>query len=379
MKIIHFIHGLNTGGAETLVKEYALNFDKKNSIILLCLHHIPESPYEKILLKNNIRIIFIEDYLPFKKPNAFIKKTINYLSRFLLVKKIIREEDADVLHTHLALNPYVKFAKPRKYTKIFYTVHNEPKKLWSNTKKDKRDFRAAKWLVKKYNMRFIVLHKKMQDEVNKLFNVNNSIILNNGIDTLQFKKTKKHNNEKNRLNIPNDAYIIGHIGRFSAQKNHEFIVKIFERIVKKKSNAFLLLIGDGTEKDKIENLLNDLDFNDKYIILSNRDDIPELLNIMDIFVFPSEYEGLGIALIEAQEAKLPCFVSDSIPDHAIISNLVTKLSLNNSADCWAEKILGYKYPERIILDDANWDIKQITKKLENIYSEALSGDKNGKK
>ena len=117
----------------------------------------------------------------------------------------------------------------------------------------------------------------------------------------------------------------------------------------------------------------------KYLILSNRSDIPDLLNAMDVFVFPSLYEGLPLSLIEAQIARKPCFVSDTINEYVDISNLITRLSLKQSAEEWAEAIVNYKKPKKIIVNDDDWDIKKVTKQLEQIYLDALAEQENGKK
>ena len=127
------------------------------------------------------------------------------------------------------------------------------------------------------------------------------------------------------------------------------------------------MIGSGKEQKNIEQKLQDLGLMNSYMILSNRDDIPNLLNAMNVFIFPSKSEGLGIALIEAQEAKLPCFISNAIPDNAIISNLVLKMKLNINPDIWAKKILEYKVPSKICINDEEWDVKKVVQKVEKIY------------
>ena len=367
LKIMHFIHGLNTGGAETLVKEYALNLKNKNyDIVILCFTHCYDSPYEKLMLENNIKVIYVCDYMKYYNKKSFLFKCINYIQKYLLVKKIIHNENPDVLHTHLPINSYVKFAKPSKNTKIFHTVHSEPKLFWPNCNKD---YKAAKWLVNKYNMRFICLHENMKNEINKMFNVNNSIAIKNGIDFSRFEKDFDRKKIRNDLGINNDFFVIGHIGRFNKVKNHDFLIDVFKEIYLKNKKAYLVMIGVGIEEENIINKLHELDLDNNYVILRNRTDIPELLSIMNVFIFPSLYEGLGISLIEAQKMKLPCFVSDRVPDGAIISNLVTKLSLDISSKEWSNIILNYKKPENLILDDEEWDIKKVIDKLERVYLE----------
>ena len=206
-----------------------------------------------------------------------------------------------------------------------------------------------------------------------------SCILNNGIDIERYKKVKSKRDTRKELKIPEDAFVIGHVGRFSIAKNHEFLVDLFRKIKVKKENALLLMIGEGELKKVVSVKLRKYGLEDSYLILSSRDDVPELMAAMDIFVFPSQYEGLGMALVEAQESKLPCFVSDKVPEHAVISNMVTWLSLRERVKKWAETILSYHKPERIILNDADWNIREITKKLEQIYLDSCPEGNDGKK
>ena len=370
MKVMQFIHGLNTGGAETLVKDYVLKLDKnKFDIVVLCLEHYEDSPYEKLLEQNNIRVIYVCDLLPLNKSKLFVSRLIRNISRKFIVKKIIKDEKPDILHTHLTINEYIKFAKVRNECRIIHTVHNEPNVLWNNSRKRQKDFRCAQYLVKHNKMRFIVLHEKMRDEINNLFNTDNAVVLNNGIDFNRFnsKLIKNKNKFREELNIPIDALVIGHIGRFNEQKNHPFLVEVFSEVYKKNKDAYLLLIGDGFNKQAIIDKLHKMRLDNNYQILSNRTDIPDLINIMDYFVFPSLFEGLGIVLIEAQKMNTPCFVSDKVPEAASISNLMNVLSLNDSPKKWSETILKYKMPKKIVLNDDDWNMDKIVKRLEDIY------------
>lgn len=379
VKVLHLIHGLSTGGAETLVKNYALYFDRNRfDIVLLCLKHEANSPYEIVLKDCGVNVLYIEDYLPFKKQSTIITKFISRVCEYLFVKKIIHKEMPDVIHSHLPINNYIKFAKPKPGTVIFHTIHSDPKQLWlCNNKKRTRDYNAARWLVKHYDMNFIVLHERMKKEVKEMFGVSDSIVLNNGVDVKKIKNTRPSNETRNELGIPGDGFVIGHVGRFSKVKNHGFLADVFSEIVKKNDGAFLLMIGDGPDKSKIVEKLDKFDLKGKYLIIDNRNDIPDLLNAMDVFVFPSLYEGLPLSLVEAQIARKPCFVSDTINEHAFISNLVVRLSLKQSARKWSDAILSYKEPKKIMVDEDNWDIKKITRKLEQVYLDVLLEKKDG--
>lgn len=363
LKIIHFIPGLTMGGAETLVKDYVLGLDKsKFDVTLLCSIKWG-TPYEKILQDAGIRVIYINDYTK-HKPKSIFGKFIIQQKRFHFVKKFFQDEQPNVIHVHLGLLRYVK--KANVLCSVCYTVHTTPAFVWSH---NRREENAARWLVAHNSMRFITLHDEMKHEVDKRFSVKNSLILNNGINIERFNVQVDKSAYRKNLNIPEKAFVVGHIGRFRAEKNHSFLVDVFSEIKKQNSSAFLLMIGDGELKNKISEKLNLLGLKNDYLILSNRTDIPELMKIMDVFVFPSNFEGLGIVLIEAQTVALKCIASENVPSAAKVSNLIKFKSLSDSSKSWADDILSFAVsrPEYYGIED--WDMKNVIKKLEEFYEE----------
>ena len=373
-KIVHLIHGLNTGGAETLVKNYALGLDEtKYEIIILCYEH-RDSPFEELLKRAGKRVIYVCDDMKLWNKKGIIPKIINHYQLYFVIRKKLRELKPDILHTHLTVNRYVKFAHLSKETKIFHTVHSEPKKIWFNGSfQRKKDFQAVKWLIKNYGQRMIVLHEEMKQEVNELFHVSNSIVLNNGIPFTDFENCKSKGQVRKELGIAQESFVIGHVGRFSEQKNHKFLIKIFQEIFADEKNVFLLMVGSGEEENSIRQMLNDSPMKNNYLILSNRSDIADIMQAMDVFVFPSLYEGLGIALIEAQKSGLPCFVSERVPLYAKVTDLVNVCSLNKGEKYWAKKILKAKEnPQKENIEvPTEWDMKNVIKKLERIYEGEL--------
>ena len=371
-KIVHFIHGLNTGGAEVLVKNYALGLDKsKYDVIILCYEH-RESPLEIILKNADIKVVYACDDMKLWNKKGIIPKIINHYQLYFAIKKKLRDLRPDILHTHLTVNRYVKFAHLPKNTKVFYTVHSEPEKIWFNGNwQGKRDFQAAKWMVKHYRQRMIVLHEKMRQEVNNLFQVSDSIILNNGIRFSDFENPKSKRQIRLELGIPQDCFVLGHVGRFSKSKNHKFLINIFQTIYESDKNAFLLMVGSGDEKDRIESILNNSLMKKNYLILSNRNDIFDIMQAMDVFVFPSLYEGLGIVLIEAQKSGLPCFVADTVPSYVKVTSLVKFYPLDMNEKYWAQEILKIRgkgnFEKQNIELPFDWDMKNVIKKLEQIY------------
>lgn len=370
-KVLQLFHGFSMGGAETLVKEYCLKINRENyDISVLCFYKY-DTPYEKLLEAAGVQITYIDSFQK-RSGRTGVKKLANIyevIKRYFFIRKYIKQEKPDIVHTHLTVNSYIDFANPRKNTRIVHTVHNEPKRLWKNTFLRKLDFLSAKRLVKKYNMQFVVLHEEMKKEVNELFHVDNSIVLNNGIDFSRFSNAEKKELVRRKIGIPENAYVIGHVGRFSSQKNHKFLVEIFSEINKKNDKAFLLLIGNGTMKAEIENKIRKMKLDNKCMILSNRGDVPDLLNAMDKFVFPSFYEGLPVTLIEVQKMGLKCVVSDAISDSVVVSNLVKKVSLDKTAEEWADEVLQFQVDVPEYFDIEKWDMTQVVRKLETIYGE----------
>ena len=145
------------------------------------------------------------------------------------------------------------------------------------------------------------------------------------------------------LNIPSDALVFGHVGRFEAQKNHHFLVEVAAQVVRQEPKAYFLLIGDGPLRSEIEAEAASLGIGDRVIFAGLRSDIPQLMmEVMDAFIFPSLYEGLGLALVEAQAAGLPCILSDVIPTEADIAvPLIKRISLRKSSLYWAQELLNH--------------------------------------
>ena len=210
---------------------------------------------------------------------------------------------------------------------------------------------------------------------NKEYNNGNVYILNNAIDVEKFSYNESIRIKKRKeLNIDDNKLIIGHVGRFVEQKNHKFLIDIFNQVQLKHKNAILLLIGQGPLLNEIKDKVKKLNLEEKVMFLGQREDINELYQAMDIFIFPSLYEGLGMALVEAQYSGLPCIASDEIPKEADITKNIIFLNLNRDKSKWADSIFvcdNRKNNCKMINDD-KFNIKSESKKLEKIYFDYIS-------
>lgn len=167
-----------------------------------------------------------------------------------------------------------------------------------------------------------------------------------------------------------DCFLIGHVGRFEYQKNHEFLIKVFSEVCKEVENARLLLVGTGELEKDIRHMTEEMGLSSKVLFMGKRTDVSELLQIMDVFCLPSRFEGLGIALIEAQAMGLPSIVSDAIPKEAVVNENVKVLPL--AYDIWIDEVIKSKYSLRVKnqmrLKQKGYDIKDQIKQVEEKYA-----------
>lgn len=199
-----------------------------------------------------------------------------------------------------------------------------------------------------------------------------AIIINNGIDTKRFEFNNEARRKIRDKFLIDDNLIIGHIGRFSEQKNHKFIVKIFNEILKKVPNAKLMLVGVGELENAVKELCINLDIMDSVIFCGSHNNIEEYYCAFDVFLMPSLYEGLPIVGIEAQSEGLQCFFSSNISEQIKITDKSIIMSLQKSEKEWADAILEkliskdrYIYAKRVA--NAGYSIEATVRELEKVY------------
>lgn len=201
-------------------------------------------------------------------------------------------------------------------------------------------------------------------------------VITNAIDTNNFRYNQSERNRvREELGLTSN-FVIGHIGGFTNQKNHSFIIDVFEKVLEKNNNARLVLISDGPLKEQIEDTAKEKKIDKNVLFLGTRNDVNRLMQAFDCFILPSRYEGLGIVLVEAQTAGLPCIFSDVVPDSVnICKDKNSVLSLNEPKEKWADCILNADIKRvdntnKIIA--AGYDIQSEANKLLELYTELLN-------
>lgn len=195
--------------------------------------------------------------------------------------------------------------------------------------------------------------------------LSNFYVVPNGINSQRFAYNRAERNKyRSEFNINEGTILIGNVARFHEQKNHIFLLNVFAQYLHTQPNAQLLLVGDGALKSEIQSSASKLFVSDKIIFTGSRSDVQGFLHAMDVFVFPSVYEGFGNAVVEAQAAGLPVIASDRVPQEVKITNLVTFVSLDAPISEWVAAIdCALKTKHRAITTDqicgAGFDVQSV--------------------
>lgn len=207
-------------------------------------------------------------------------------------------------------------------------------------------------------------------------------LLSCGVNLDSFKNEIDSQKMRGELGIPSDAFVIGHVGRFHSQKNHKFIIDIAAEVVKQEPKMRLLLVGEGDLVPDIKQKVMLKGLSEKVIFAGSRSDVSSLMmGVMDTFLFPSLYEGLGLVLIEAQAAGLQCILSDTIPEEAdVVKQLMRRMSLSQPAYSWAESILATRNTRANVnrkeafrwIEQSSFNVKNSLESMKNIYAKNLN-------
>lgn len=360
MKILHIIGGFNYGGAEQFILNLYHHIDRENvQFDVITRSYNSNQADEFTALGGRVYV-----------SPAFPKHCIaNYYFMKNYFMKHLQEYDA--LHIHANALMYIIpiiLARRFRCKNIIVHSHNTRARMVS--------------LLHFFNRFFLrYVHHNIacgEDAGNWMFGTRDFRVVHNGIELERYLYRQDIAKSKRiELNIAENDFVIGHVGRLVEQKNHKKIIDVFVEVLKLKGNAKLLLIGSGElEKDVIA-YLEKRELLNKVIMLKNRRDVPEILNCMDVFLFPSLYEGLSIALIEAQAVGLNCVVSDTVDNQSIINRNVVALPLYEADEIWAQKIVELAknyHREKAAFSNIRkncFDISSTVKSMLEIYGNKL--------
>jgi len=369
IRILHIVSVMNRGGIETFLMNIYRHIDHSkiqfdflvtreevgiydNEILVLGgkIHNIPHIRKVGLVKYRQSIIDFFNTHNEYK----IVHCHMNTWAGFFLPLARKCGIPVRISHSHSSadcktgLKEFLKFVF-KKYNALF--INNNATHYFACSQK------AGKWLF----------GEKIANEKLK--------IINNAIDTEKFRfNVEVAKKLRKELNIPYDAFVIGHVGRLHYQKNHSFLIDVFQEIKVRKQNVILCLVGTGELKNTIEIKIKEAGLIDSVKMLGIRSDINELMMMFDVFVFPSLSEGFGNVALEAQAAGLKTIVADTVPDEIKVTEQVEFISLKEKKAFWAEQILkygdGYKridtYKDIV---NAGYDVKKQVKWLESFYLE----------
>ncbi|WP_426350926.1 glycosyltransferase family 1 protein [Alloiococcus sp. CFN-8] len=359
IRVLHVVTYMGRGGLETMLMNYYRHIDRDKLQFDFLVHRDFEADYDEEIKKLGGRIY----HLP--KLNPFSTSYLHQLDSFFKEHK-----EYSIVHSHLDCMAGIplKYAKKNGVPIRIAHAHSS-----SQTKDSKY---CLKLLYKKNIPRYATdLFACSQSAGEWMFGNRRFTVMNNAIDSERYSYNKKTSFEMRRyFDIPQDSLVVGHVGRFAPPKNHSFIIKVFSDISKQKPNARLLLVGEGELKNEIIEMVTDLGIQNKVIFTGVRSDIPELMQAMDVFLFPSNYEGLPVAIIEAQASGLPCIISDKVPIECKKTELVRQVSLSEDISKWAEEVIDSsrcpRYDTSEFIRESGFDICESSKVMEQFYLQA---------
>ncbi len=207
-----------------------------------------------------------------------------------------------------------------------------------------------------------------------LFGDKNFEVYHNGVDTGKFKFSLEKRQKLREIENVGDKIVVGNVGAFLPAKNHRFIVDIFFEFLKQKNNAILWLVGDGDGRKEIEDLVRQKGIEDSVRFLGIQKDMPSIYSAMDVFLFPSFYEGFPNAVLEAECEGLPCLISDCIPQDVKLFDFVDSCSLSNNASLWAGKLISLlhkndfdRQSKSVELEKMGASVRSEIARLEKLY------------
>lgn len=360
IRVLHVVTYMGIGGLETMLMNYYRHIDREKIQFDFLVHRDFEAAYDQEIMKLGGRIYRLPRLNPI---SLFYKKKLDQF--------FADHREYKIIHSHLDCMSAIPLRVAKKYNIPVRIAHSHS----SSQTKDKKYFLKLyyKNKIKKYATELFACS---QAAGQWMFNTNHFHVLNNAIDADQYKyNSMVRAAERKNFGITEETMVIGHVGRFAPPKNHEYLIELFDVVRKIIPNTILLLIGDGELRSQAESRVKELGLGGKVIFTGQRTDVSQLLQAMDVFVFPSIYEGLPVSLIEAQAAGLPCLISDKVPIECKKTDLVKQIPLND-INKWVESIINAKKIMRQDTSDeikrAGFDINISANKLEDFYFSVYS-------
>jgi len=367
-RIVHVIGCFNRGGVEAWLLNLARTIDRERFEMDFIVHATSPGVYDDAIRKSGSRIISCA--YPF---NPWL-----YRRRFREIMCKLGPYDAVHSHVHFFSGYILRLAQQAGIRGRVVHSHSDTSLLDGTARFPRRLYLAA--------MRREIRHyatagvADSQQAAAALYGSQwrqdkRWQILHCGINVAHFQGASDER-VREEYGIPKDGWVVGHVGSFTAPKNHPFLIRLGLEVLKRAPNGYLLLVGDGPLRPALQSDVATSRLRNRIRFCSNVEDLPRLLKgAMDAFLFPSLWEGLPLGLIEAQAAGLPCVISDVITEEAdVVPESITRLSLGAPMERWVDAVLAMRNVPldrergRLSVANSQFNIETSTRKLEKLYA-----------
>ncbi|MCT0020851.1 glycosyltransferase [Weissella cibaria] len=370
IKVLHIGMTPNFGGVEAYVMNLYRNIDKR------------KVQFDFIDWYANKNIAYTEEI---KRLGGKIYKIQSRrrspISNFSQLNSIIRQGNYQYIYYNvnsLSDTTGMKSVLNLSNTKLIVHAHNDHIEL-------NKPFTLIFHMLHKYFMKQNIIRLACSDNAGKwMFGNNQFTVIPNAIDVDKYKFNADVRLSYRKKMSVGSKTVYGCVARFSPQKNHDFLIKIFSEIYRKDNDSLLLLIGDGQLKKNLKQQVENLNLNSAVKFLGMRGDINNLLQTVDVMIAPSLFEGFGISVLEAQCAGVSCYVSDAFNDEVMQTPLIKKVPLSQSAEQWANQILlgqkNVKESKRksydVEIEKSGYSTNSMVVKMEQIFADNLKNKEN---
>lgn len=356
IRILQCVNIMDRAGLETMLMNYYRNIDRTLIQFDFLTHRAEIGDYEKEIMDMGGRV--------YHAPRLYPQ---NYPTYFKWMKNFFTDHpEYTIVHSHIDSMSYLPLLAAKKAGVPVRIAHSHNTKIQMDLKYPLKQYFRYK-INSVCNFRLAC----GQEAGRHLFGTRKFHVIPNAICANDFLFDDTIRREKrDEIGIKNEL-IIGHVGRFSYQKNHEFLIEIFNEILKLVPDTKLLLIGVGKKENQIKKQMSTLGIDDSIVFLGNRSDVNELYQAMDVFVMPSRFEGIPVVGIEAQFSSLPCVFSTGIPKETKFSENVRFIDLSKSSQEWAKNVIdlhaAYNKRRHTSKIESKYDIASAYKTLEDYY------------
>ena len=357
IRVVHVFGGLGIGGAETMMMNLYRAIDRERVHFDFVVHTEKVGAYEEEIRSLGGTI--------YRCPKYTLKNHRRYVAWW---RRFFAENPDIILHSHVRSSA-ILYLKIAKRAGIKTVIH-------SHSTSNGRGFSSLVKRIYQYPLRYGADYlMACSNEAGrwlygkKALSRSNYVFCPNAIDTEKYRYSPETAERYRRELGLEGKFVVGHVGRFHEAKNHPFLLRTFALVAQKREDAMLLLVGDGALRPEIEAQVRALGLEGRVILTGNRSDVAEVMQAMDVFAFPSLWEGLPVTVVEAQASGMPCRISDRVTKDVDLTELVRRLPID-SEEAWAEAILGAEPLRRDVIAEvrkAGFDVHESAAALAEFY------------